>query len=305
MPPEHPQAVVDLSKLIETAQLAALPQSAMRLLELSRDPENGPAEFAVPIEADPGLAGQVLKFVNSSYFGFSREICSVKLGISLVGVRTIKNFALWSAVFSLMPNPKCGPFNLKSLWQDSLRRGLFARKVGKLLGLREAEEAFAAALLQDMAIPLLAKELPQDYEQLLSRRENGRYRLSDLEREHFGWDHAYAGAMLGRKWNLPTEFVAMVKDHTNTNILDPQFRGNWGKVAVALSAMLPSVTDDMWYDAARFEELFVGLHLKGDPTVAEVLAAVDTEFAEFAPVLKLPAPVKSLAESYSESAAMA
>ena len=83
---------IDLKLLISTVQLSALPQSAIRLLELSRDAENGPAEFAMPIEADPGLAGQVLRFVNSSYFGFSREISSVKLGISLVGVRTVKNF---------------------------------------------------------------------------------------------------------------------------------------------------------------------------------------------------------------------
>ena len=115
-------------------QLPALPQSAIRLLELSQDPANGPAEFAVPIEADPGLTGQVLRFVNSSYFGFAREISSIKLAITLAGIRTIKNFALWSAVFSLMPNPRCGPFDLKSLWQDSLRRALFARAAAKLLG---------------------------------------------------------------------------------------------------------------------------------------------------------------------------
>ena len=125
--------------------------TAMRLLELSHDPDNGPAEFAVPIESDPGLTGQVLKFVNSSYFGFSREISSVKYAITLVGIRTVKNFALWSAVFSLMPNPKCGPFDLKSLWQDSLRRALFARAAARLLGMKEAEEPFAAALLQDVA----------------------------------------------------------------------------------------------------------------------------------------------------------
>ena len=124
----------ELSDMLSGAQLPALPQSAIRLLELSQDAENGPLEFAVPIESDPGLTGQVLRFVNSSYFGFSREISSVKLAINLVGIRTIKNFALWSAVFSLMPNPRCGPFDLKNLWQDSLRRGLFAREIGKILG---------------------------------------------------------------------------------------------------------------------------------------------------------------------------
>ena len=38
----------------------------------------------MPIESDPGLTGQVLRFVNSSYFRFSREISSVKLAITLV-----------------------------------------------------------------------------------------------------------------------------------------------------------------------------------------------------------------------------
>ena len=56
---------VDLKKVLAGAQLPALPQSAIRLLELSQDPDNGPAEFAVPIESDPGLTGQVLRFVNS------------------------------------------------------------------------------------------------------------------------------------------------------------------------------------------------------------------------------------------------
>ena len=102
----------NLKELLQSAQLPALPQSAIRLLELSQNPDNGPVQYAAPIEADPGLTGQVLKFVNSSYFGFSREISNVKLAITLVGVRTIKNFSLWSAVFSLMPNPRCGPFDL-------------------------------------------------------------------------------------------------------------------------------------------------------------------------------------------------
>ena len=46
-----------LKELLSSAQLPALPQSAIRLLELSQNPDNGPAEFAVPIESDPGLTG--------------------------------------------------------------------------------------------------------------------------------------------------------------------------------------------------------------------------------------------------------
>ncbi len=285
-----------LKELLSTAQLPALPQSAIRLLELSQNPDNGPAEFSVPIESDPGLTGQVLKFVNSSYFGFSREISSVKLAITLVGIRTIKNFALWSAVFSLMPNPKCGPFDLKSLWQDSLRRGLFARAFGKVLGLKEAEELFAASLLQDMAVPLLAKEQPAKYLKLLEARTDGESRLSDLERAEFGWTHAEAAGYMARHWSLPEEFAKLIESHTQLDQLMAATTKEPGKLSVALSALLPASHDEQWYEREKFLSAYTKLAAGRGREVADVFAQIDAEFAEFAPVLKLATPAKSLVQ---------
>jgi HD-like signal output (HDOD) protein len=288
-----------LKELLSSAQLPALPQSAIRLLELSQNPDNGPAEFAVPIESDPGLTGQVLKFVNSSYFGFSREISSVKLAITLVGIRTIKNFSLWSAVFSLMPNPKCGPFDLKSLWQDSLRRALFARAFGKLLGMKDAEDLFAGALLQDMAIPLLAKEQPAKYLKLLEGRKEGETRLSDLERAEFGWTHAEAAGFMARQWSLPEEFAQLIEAHTNLDEFMGKGFKEAGKVAVALSALLPAAHDEQWYDRPKFLAAYEKLS-GGRRSIDEIFLQVDQEFTEFAPVLKLATPGKSLVQHLDE-----
>lgn len=279
----------ELQKLLAGAQLPALPQSAIRLLELSQNPDNGPGEFAVPIEADPGLTGQVLRFVNSSYFGFAQEISSIKLAISLVGIRAIKNFALWSAVFSLMPNPKCGPFDLKSLWQDSLRRAVFARRFGRLLGLPEAEDLFAAALLQDMAIPLLSKEMPDEYQNLFQRREGGQFRLSQLERDAFGWTHAEAAGWIARSWHLPERFSQLIEAHS-----DPSDQP--AERTIALSAMLPPTIDEEWFERDDFEQLYSQIAPPAAPPVGEFFRAVDKEFEEFAPVLKLAVPAKPLAE---------
>jgi len=292
----------DLRRILAGAQLPGLPQSAIRLLDLSKDPENGPVEFAAVIEADPGLTGQVLRFVNSSYFGFSREISSVKLAITMVGVRTIKNFSLWNAVFSLMPNPKCGAFDLKKLWQDSLRRGLFARSVAKLLGLK-AEDAFSAALLQDMAVPMLAKELPEAYSELLVERNQGRRRLSDLERDRFGWTHAEAAGLLALKWNLPSQFAALLEQHAG-----PMARGHADPLGgvVALSAMLPAAADSDWPQCDSFEQAYAGLSCKvGLPTVGELLETIDGEYAQFAPVLKISRSSKSLGDYHRQAAGSA
>ncbi len=289
------KASLRIESLLAGAQLPALPQSAIRLLQLSQDPENGPAEFAVPIESDPGLTGQVLKFVNSSYFGFAREISSIKLAITLVGIRTIKNFALWSAVFSLMPNPKCGPFDLKSLWQDSLRRGLFARALGRLLGQTDSEDLFAAALLQDMAVPLLAKELPEEYDKLFQNRRGGQTRLSDLEKERFGWTHAEAASILARRWSLPDEFAQLIECHTAFEQLVSE-GATAGQIAVSLSALLPSVQDDSWCEREQFVDVFCRLTGSPESSLQPLLAEIDSGFEEFAPVLKLGMPSQSLVE---------
>src|SRR6476659_2913165 len=284
-----------LKELLSSAQLPALPQSAIRLLELSQNPDNGPAEFAVPIESDPGLTGQVLKFVNSSYFGFSREISSVNLAITLVCIRTIKNFSRWSAVFSLMPNPKCGPFDLKSLWQDSLRRALFSRAFGKFLCMKDAEDLFAGALLQDMAIPLLAKEQPAKYLKLLEARKEGETRLSDLERAEFGWTHAEAAGFMARQWSLPEEFAQLIEAHTELDRYMAEGCKDIGKVSVALSALLPAAHDNRWYERDKFMSAFDTL-TGSRGSVAEVFAQIDREFTEFAPVLKLATPGKVLVD---------
>jgi HD-like signal output (HDOD) protein len=294
------QAKPSLEEVLSSAQLPALPQTAIRLLELSQDAANGPAEYAKPIEADPGLMGQILRFVNSSYFGFSREIASIKQALALVGVRTIKNFALWSAVFSLVPDPKFGPFDLKKLWQDSLRRAVFARMLGQKIKLANAEDLFAAALLQDMAIPLLLKELPGQYEKLLERRGNEKIRLSHLERDFFGWDHAQAAAALVRNWRLPDEFAVLIERHPNWQELLSTNPPLLDAACVAVASLLPSCRDESWNDATDFRSGLQQIVKLPDDKVIELLAACDTSFNDFAPIMKLAIPALSLVDWYKQ-----
>lgn len=286
----------DLAEVLPGKKVPALPQTAVELLKLGRDEENGPGEFARPIEMDPGLAGQVLKFVNSSYFGFTQDITSIRLAITLVGVRTIKNFALWNAVFSLIPNPKCGPFDLKTLWRDSLRRALFARELAVELGAQDAEEIFTAALLQDMAIPLLANELPNEYEELLALRDGGRRRLSELELERFGWTHGDAAAFVVAQWGLPSTFTRLLKSHASVDDWGEHALDDPALFAIGISSMLPNSIDGCWLDLRETTEQFEKASRLHGGRIRDVFYRVDEKFDAFAPVLNLHADVMPLAE---------
>ncbi|MFG0263679.1 MAG: HDOD domain-containing protein [Rhodopirellula sp. JB055] len=280
--------------------LPALPHSAISLLQLSQKEDAGPNDFARPIEADPGLMGQVLRFVNSSYFGFSREIMSIPQAITLVGSRAIVNFALWNAVFSVIPNPKFGPFDLKALWQDSLRRAIFARKMGRLLKLDSAEDLFAGALLQDMAIPLLLKELPTEYEALVEKRAAEGKRLSGLEQEMFGWNHADAAAILATRWKLPEEFVGLIAKHTEIEQLLEMGDGARGAACVALASLLPSCSEKEWHEQDKFTNACKRLSGMSVESLDECMTEVDELTAEFAPLLKLPVPEQSIMSFLAE-----
>ena len=221
---------------------------------------------------------------------------SVQQGLTLVGTRAITNFALWNAVFSVIPNPKFGPFDLKALWQDSLRRALFARGLGRTLKLSNAEDLFAGALLQDMAIPLLLKELPEQYEILVERRVEEGCRLSGLEKEMFGWDHADASAMLAQQWNLPEEFVALIAQHTKLDELLEAGPEQHGLACVALASLLPSCSDDGWDEYEMFMSGYRQLTERTADVLREAFEQVDADTTEFAPILRLPLPKIALVD---------
>ncbi len=297
---------INLNEILSAGQLPAMPQTAVAILNISRDPTSGPAEYALTVETDPGLTVQILKFVNSSYFGLRNEISNVKQAISLVGTRTIKNFSLYTAVFSMIPNPHCGSFDLKILWRDSLRRALFARRMGKVLGMKEAEEPFAAALLQDMAVPLLAKEAPGAYLKLFGARANSdaKVRLSRLEEHVFGWNHAKAAGIVARQWDLPETFATLIEDHLDIGRWSRHPDSEPGRLAVSLSALLPTSGDANWSECQLFDRYYRKVKPRSAPTVEEVLQGTDQEFADFAPIMKMTVPKESLADHYNTAEAV-
>ncbi len=296
-------SALDLEEVLAAAQLPALPQSAVRLLQVFQDAETGLAEFVAPIESDLGLVGQVLRFVNSSYFGFTREIASVKQAVTLVGMRTIKNFVLWSAVFSQVLDPKCGRFQLRQLWEDSLRRALFARDFVTLLGSKAADDAFAAGLLQDMAIPLLSKAAPALYARLLEARDHGATRLSALEHEAFGWTHAEAAQRMAQHWSLPEKFAAVVGSHLEIDRWAAEGASHPAELAVAMSALLPSGADPLWLECGVLEDHYQRVVPADGPALATLLGRIDDEFRELASLLKAGNSRMSLVERYQEAIA--
>jgi len=292
---------IQIKAILSTSMLPALPQTAARVLSVSRNLDCGPIDLAEPIEADSSLVAQVLQFVNSSYFGFRQKISSVRQAVSLVGNRAIKNFVLWTAVYSVIPDPKCAQFSLRDLRTDALRRGVFAKSLAKLLGAADVEEAFTAGLLQDIAVPLLARDLGEIYTALLFRRDDGRVRLSQLEREVFGWTHAEVAASLLEEWHLPRELAILVRSHTDAEQLLAQTSPPAAAVAVAMSSLLPAATDRAWPERQSLEFCWDQLPLRHQSALPDFLKMIDEAYNELANSLGVVGGADSIAARFAGS----
>ena len=289
-------ALEELRRILVAGQLPAMPQSAVSVLKLENDlTKVNINDLAKPIEADPGLAAQVLKFLNSSAFGFQSTISSIRQGIALVGIRIIKNFVLWKAVFSLIPRSKTGSFDVAVLWQDSLRRAMFARFLLMEAKKGDPEMAFAGALLQDMAVPLLLKLKATEYGQVLDAlsKSDGK-RLSELEMEYFDWSHADASFILGQHWKLPEILVDLTSNHLKVEEASADFAQHPERAVVALSALLPSVVQADWSDRPLFATTFETCFPGRSQLYATLFDRVDREFDQYAALLQLAPPKQSL-----------
>jgi len=295
------KAKEELQATFRVEQLPAMPHSALNVLQLSNDLSKvNIYDLVRPIEADPGLTTQVLKFLNSAFFGFQNPVASIKQGIALVGIRTVKNFVLWKAIFSLIPKTGDSAFDVKQLWQDSLRRALFARLLVTQFGQDELDLAFAGGLLQDMAIPLLLKKKPQQTSMLIQEiKKHPEKRLSDLELANHGWTHADAAEMMCVSWKIPEDLRTLLANHTKIEPYLERPADNPEQLVVSLSALLPRVSLNRWYEEDRLRH-YMNMVFPTQPTLLEDLfAQVDEEFDQFASFLQISKPKTTLSSTLS------
>jgi HD-like signal output (HDOD) protein len=198
-------------------------------------------------------------------------------------------------VFSLIPKSTSGSFDVAMLWQDSLRRAMFSRFLLLEIKKGDPEMAFAGALLQDMAIPLLLKIKKNEYGNVLDKLlKSNNTRLSVLEREAFGWDHAEAAGLMGKGWKLPEPLISITEKHLDIEGTSKNFDSQPEEAVVALSAFLPVVSNPKWEERETFYKHFNSILLGKERVISTVFGKVDMEFEQYARIIQVAVPKVSL-----------
>jgi HD-like signal output (HDOD) protein/GGDEF domain-containing protein len=189
--------------------LYSRPSVALEIVRLASDPQADPRAIKECLEQDPALTGKILRVVNSSFFGLRREVADLNQALGLLGIKPLKllvlGFSLPDEMFAEMAGDQ-----LKWYWTTTLTRAVAARLLSNELWHDSGDEAFIAAMLQDIGILALLRELGPPYVKLLSRVVAQRLDLATLERDCLGFSHDELSAALLNQWKLPQRLIDAV-----------------------------------------------------------------------------------------------
>lgn len=201
-------------------------------------------QIAKIVEKDPAVAAQVMKQVNSAYFGFERQITNLHEAVAMLGLRSLRSISLSSQLNQQFKQDKSWhQFSFEAVNARALLVARLAQQIAKRSGLSQAQQdqAFLAGLLHDIGVLIMASHDPEQYRKLLIYSVKKHKPIYLVEKASFGFFHGEVGAALLAMWNLPPQVVEAVMLHHVPHLSAAKEFSPLTAVHVA-DAMLPSVS---------------------------------------------------------------
>lgn len=213
-------------------RMPSLSTTVGKVLEVCSRTDASPNELNKVVSLDPVLTGQVLKLINSAYYSLVAKVTSLTRAITMLGMNTVKNMALSTAVIRTVASAKKSKaLPTSKFWAHTIGVGSYAKllAVARDIPAVEREEYFVAGLLHDLGkVPF-----GDEYTEVLNIAKNERVPLVEVEREMFDIDHQQVGLMIADKWKLNPVIRDCIGNHHNVELAAEEHRMKIALVSLA------------------------------------------------------------------------
>ena len=195
--------------------IPSVPHVFRELVQRLESPDASMKEIGRLISHDIGMTAQLLRIVNSSYFGVCSRISDPERAVVFLGLSTLSSLVLGTKLFEGIDGDVIERTGLGPLWPHSVTVAAGARRLVDIRrgDTKMAEDAFAAGMVHDAGILVLAQNLTNDYAEVVRRARTGDAPLHVIERAVLGVDHQAVGAYVMNLWGLPSPVVEAVAFH--------------------------------------------------------------------------------------------
>jgi diguanylate cyclase (GGDEF)-like protein len=276
-----------VKKIQQCPNLPSLPSIAVQILDLAGKPNVDIAEIARVISKDPALSTKILRTVNSSFYGRSQHVSTISHALVILGLQSVKTLVLGFSLVTTLSKNKTSGFNHLKYWRRSIFAATAARTLATKVKLVQQEEAFLAALLQDIGMLVLNQVVGGQYSEICGKAAT-HTELAKAEVELLGLTHADVGAMLAEQWKLPPILSTTVgASHDFTKVTDASLK------KIALLVQLAGYCADVFVDAEPAGAIvqvrsFCAAEFKmSDTDCDQLLSEISTKTKEVVPLFEI------------------
>ena len=200
--------------------LPSLPDIYLKVVEEMNSEDCSVAKVGALISSDVGMSANVLKLVNSSFFGFANHISSPTQAVSLLGLDVVKGVLLTSHLFHSFKGEDTDSFSLEKMMSHSILVARISKAVAVQCKMNQktVDDCFIAGILHDIGKLIMLANFKVTYKVIIDNSKQGNKSLWVSEKDILGVTHSEIGAYLLGLWGLPNSIVEAVALHHTPNL---------------------------------------------------------------------------------------
>jgi putative nucleotidyltransferase with HDIG domain len=215
-----------VKKIIDgTKTLIAPPDVWFRFNEAVNTPNTTIQDISEIVKTDPSLVANVLKVVNSPFYGIRSKVDTISRAISIIGLDDLYNII--TSVVAVNSFSKIATDLVKpaTFWRHSFCTAILAKKIARSCNVLHTERLYVIGLLHDIGSLLLYAQYPAESEKIIKESSGDEELHYRIEKETLGFTHADIGAELLKHWGLPDSLTQAIQKHhepcsDDNNVLD-------------------------------------------------------------------------------------
>ncbi|MCA9038346.1 MAG: HDOD domain-containing protein [Planctomycetaceae bacterium] len=281
---------LSVEKILSSDRLPSLPEVALKVVQIARQPDPDFTELVESIRLDPAIAGRILKTANSALLGMKTRASSIETAVPRLGTTMVRALVLG---FTLADAHKSRSPVLRAWYQQIWRESLIQAAAAEVLAERQGGRVdpgtwFLAGLLQDIGRLALLTTCQEEYVDNVLELEDDRAQI-DREISYYGFSHVDVSVALCQRWNLDDDIVDAIRVHHRVahRVVPLRFVSSTSLAAGLITASyfadyLEEVSRNLSCSREQIERMLMQVFALRPNDVFRVLADVDARVGEVA-----------------------
>lgn len=211
----EPKMAININAIIqEIDTLTPIPATTNKIMEIAGNPDGTFNDLADVLQYDAELTANLLKLCNSTYYGLTVKVDSVRQAISLLGLDQILEMVLIANTGQNMLKAQWGYDMARGeLWKNSVATAMISKSIATCQKQVEKYRVYTASLIKDIGkviIDSFVGKSIRKIHRLVVKKDIG---FDQAERAVLGIDHAELGGIIAEKWNFSSKMIYMISNH--------------------------------------------------------------------------------------------